>query len=721
MSSVPQRDCLDIEVGIEREGLRVIGDGALAQTPHPPVYGDKLDNPYITVDYAEQQIELISTPALGVRDAYDKILSLARIVQIQCKEDGELLWPSSVPPTGVAEDDIVIARYRDDEAGRRAHAYRVGLAQRYGKLKQLYCGIHYNVSCNEGDDERYLRVVRNFLRYGWFLIYLWGCAPDPDQPFSISVRQGEAGYHNPCEIYPDYTSIASYCASIESAIADGKIAEPKEYYAPIRIKPRDPEHSLASLTADGIRYLEIRVMDVDPFDEAGISREALAFLEKFVSFLSRTPCEGLSEQAQREGDSNRRLVADRGLDPDLMLRIDGVEVALRDEVQRMYEALGLDTDTQPRAIKVHEAIAEHGFSGAMLALAHQHQQTASANRWLLTGFEDWELSTQILIKEAKKRGLFVEPLDEADNLIRITRDWHDAPKRVEHVMQATRTGADRYITPLLMNNKTVSKRILNEAGIPTPQGGELTQETFEAVIERWVGLPCVIKPRSTNFGVGVTMFPDGATQTELAEAARAALTHDEIALIETYLPGTEYRFLVIDGQVLAVLNRMPANVVGDGQATITQLVATKNTHPFRAKGYTMPLCEIKIDEAVREYIGRKGYTPESVPAAGEMVFLRPNSNISTGGDSIDVTDQTHPALKQLAVDAAAAFGAVFCGVDIITCDLTDHDAPHGVIEVNWNPAIHVHCFPESGTERAIAPAVLKAIGLIDAVDFSARE
>ena len=701
-----------IEVGIEREGLRVTPQGRLAKTPHPAVYGDKLDNPSITVDYAEQQIETISIPATGTQEVYDRALALARIVQMQCAADGELFWPSSIPPENIREDDIEIARYGDDEKGRQAYQYRQYLARQYSKKRQLFCGVHYNISIQGADNEVYLRMARNFIRYGWFLIYAFGAAPDLTSPFSISLRQGEEGYHNAVELFADYSSVEAYCASVERFIAQGDLCAPKEFYAPIRLKSVDAEHPLDSLRKQGIRYLEIRTFDIDPFDEAGISKETLTTLEKFVSFLARSEDASCDETAQREGAYNRRLVADRGLNPDACLRIEGREVPLSTQLARMGDLLDLPRPIVPRAKQIRDACMSDGFHQAMLKQAKSHQQHAYETRWTLAGFEDWELSTQILIKEALRRGLSVEALDKEDNLVRITRRWATLPTRSEYVMQATRTGADSYITPLLMNNKAVAKRILTEHGIPTPEGEQCTDADCSQVLERWVGRPAVIKPRSTNFGIGVTIFSVGTTQEQLREAASGAFAHDHTILVETYLPGTEYRFLVIGGAVVGVLQRKPANVVGDGVSTIEALIARKNEHPYRTQGYRTPLIAIKPDDAVREFIARRGYTLQSVPDADECVLLRPNSNISTGGDSIDVTDQIHPYFKELAIRSADAFGATFCGVDLIIEDRDDPVSSHGVIEVNWNPAIHIHTFPAYGKEHSIAPAVLRAIGLI---------
>lgn len=315
-----------------------------------------------------------------------------------------------------------------------------------------------------------------------------------------------------------------------------------------------------------------------------------------------------------------------------------------------------------------------------------------------------ELSTQILIKEAQERGYEVDILDVRDNFIRLRKANH-----IEYVKQATRTSLDNYIAPLIMENKEVTKIILTEHGINVPQGVAI-QSIDEALLyyEQFNGQDIVIKPRSTNFGIGITMLKAMASKKVFIDALRFAFEHDAVVLIETFIPGREYRFLVIGDETVAVLYREPANVVGDGHSTIRQLVAEKNRDPLRGEGYVKPLEKIKIGEVEQDYLLTQSLTPESIVEEGRTVYLRNNSNISTGGDSIDTTDEIPEFYKQIAVQAAQAVGARMCGADIIINNLNTVPTKdsYSVIELNFNPALHIHNYPFHGINRRVEKKVL---------------
>lgn len=320
----------------------------------------------------------------------------------------------------------------------------------------------------------------------------------------------------------------------------------------------------------------------------------------------------------------------------------------------------------------------------------------------LKGYEDMELSTQILMREAREAGMTVTVLDRDENFIKIEKD-----ERREYVKQATKTSRDRYITPLLMENKAISKMMMAEAGIPVPQGIELRAgDDRQPVLDAWTGRKMVVKPKSTNYGLGITVFDHPVGREALAAAMDLALGYDDHILLETYIPGREFRFLVLEGETIAVLHRRGANVVGDGKSTIRELVAAKNADPRRGDGHEKPLNKILFDTATMNFLTDQGLTPEDVPAVDERVFLRGNSNISTGGDSIDFTDVMPGSFKALAAQAADVFSAFICGVDLIIEDYADPQSPHAVIEVNFNPHLAMQCYPYEGKERRLGKLVL---------------
>jgi glutamate--cysteine ligase len=324
-------------------------------------------------------------------------------------------------------------------------------------------------------------------------------------------------------------------------------------------------------------------------------------------------------------------------------------------------------------------------------------------------YDGMELSTRLLIAEALRRGATVEVLDRSDNFVRLAQGAN-----VQLVKQATRTSADTYIAALAMENKQVTKAELARAGLRVPAGR--LHDSLTAALADWTrvrGRATVVKPRSTNFGEGVAILGATATEAEFAAAVRTAFALDAAVLVEDFVGGREFRFLVIGGRTRAVLHRVPANVVGDGRRTIRDLVAEKNRHPFRGEGYVKPLERIVLGEIEVAFLAAAVLSPDSVPAAGRTVFLRKNSNISTGGDSIDWTDTMPAVYHRIAERATAALGAQISGVDMIVPDPGDarDGADYSIIELNFNPALHIHDYPETGKNRQVESHVLDLIGI----------
>jgi len=329
--------------------------------------------------------------------------------------------------------------------------------------------------------------------------------------------------------------------------------------------------------------------------------------------------------------------------------------------------------------------------------------------WSTPGYESLELSTQLVIGEALNRGHEVEVLDAGSNFVRIRGNG-----KTEAVMQATRTSADPYISALIMENKKVTKLLLGEAGIRVPDGSDYaSMETAEAGFARWKNLGIVVKPNSTNFGIAVTILHPPFTQGSYKDALIEAFRHDGTVLVEELVPGREFRFLVIDGIVRAVLHRVPANVVGDGTSSIAALIKRKNDDPRRGSGYKSPMDKLRAGDEEKAMLRSRGMDLHSIPGAGITVFLRKNSNISTGGDGIDFTDSVHEGYKAIASAAAAAVGARICGIDMMISDVDAAPAAagYGIIECNFNPALHIHDFPFNGKNRRVETHVLDLLGL----------
>lgn len=754
------KEILSGNFGIERETLRVDENGYLANTDHPKEFGDKAHNPYITTDFSESQIEVI-TPALSdIKETYNFTRSLYDIVAMEIGD--EYLWPQSMPCIIPDDKDIPVAKFANHS--KEAQEYREKLLLKYGGKKQLISGIHYNFSFDETIIERlyedsdnnisykefknsiYLKIARNYLRYRWLIVYLLGASPIVHESFidickcplnkiknneysslgAISHRNGKCGYKNKVDLFPSYNSVDEHLESINAYIKDELIESHKELYSQIRLKPSDTKNFKESLLNDGIKYLEYRTIDINPFEKGGISLDDLRFLQVFNIYLL-TKEESNFKNWQEESLENQQLIAVHGIN-DIELKKDGKSIGRIDfgleilnEVMSVNNELNLGFEdiinnmidkvkdsTLTYSYKITERIKEEGYINTFLNLARMYKESAHKNRFKLEGYEDLELSTQILMKESIKRGITVNIVDRSENFISLKNK-----EKIEYVKQATKTSKDTYVSVLIMENKTVTKKVLAEKGVKVPRGEEFNSiEDAKIKAHNYINKPVVIKPKSTNFGIGINIFPDGANLEDIIHAFEIAFKNDNTVLIEEFIKGKEYRFLVINNEVVGILHRVPANVIGDGEKTITELVEVKNQDPLRGKGYVTPLEKIRLEENAELFLKQQGKNFDYIPKKDEIIYLRENSNISTGGDSVDYTDDIPQKFKDIAVNAAKAAGAKICGVDMMLEDYRDENTNYAIIELNFNPAIHIHSYPYKGKERKIATHVLKLLELI---------
>ena len=280
-------------------------------------------------------------------------------------------------------------------------------------------------------------------------------------------------------------------------------------------------------------------------------------------------------------------------------------------------------------------------------------------------------------------------------------------------MQASKTSLDSYVSVLMMENKVGTKKVLERAGISVPGGYEYTSpEAGMADYRMYAGKPVVIKPKSTNFGLGITILKHNYDETDFKAALQIAFEHDNTVLIEKFIPGREFRIFIINDEVVGILHRVPANVTGDGVLNIGQLIDRKNEDPLRGKGYRTPLEKIRKGREEEMFLKQQGMDFNTVPKEGEVVYLRENSNISTGGDSIDFTDDIDDSYKAIAVEAAKALNVKITGLDMMIQDIHAPATPdnYAIIEMNFNPAIHIHCYPFKGKNRHLNHKMIRALG-----------
>ncbi|TDV52615.1 glutamate-cysteine ligase [Pseudomonas graminis] len=386
--------------GIERECLRVTGEGRLAQTPHPEALGAALTNEQITTDYSESLLEFI-TPALA--NPADTLESLDKIHRFAYSKLGsEYIWSPSMPCPLPAEADIPIAYYGTSNIGKLKYVYRQGLALRYGKAMQCIAGIHYNFSLPEaiwpvlkqdakfeGDDrdfqsESYIGLIRNFRRYSWLLMYLFGASPALDAsflrgrshqleqfdaetlylPYATSLRMSDLGYQSnaQADLTPCYNDLLTYTDSLRRAVAtpyapyveigthkDGEWIQlntnvlqiENEYYSTIRPKrvTYSGERPIQALVARGVQYVEVRCLDINPFLPVGIDLQQSRFIDAFILYCALHDSPQLANNECGNASTNFLTVVKEGRRPGLQLNRNDTTIDLKVWANEMLDTI----------------------------------------------------------------------------------------------------------------------------------------------------------------------------------------------------------------------------------------------------------------------------------------------------------------------------------------------------------------------------------------------
>ena len=814
--------------GLERECVRMDCKGMISQNPHPETLGSALKNPLITTDFSEAQLELISPPRSTEGSTAEYLKNVH--IFLAKRLDKEFFWPFSMPCILPSDaDKIPLANYGNSFEGKRKTKYRLGLSYRYGRKMQTVSGTHYNFSFSESFwkflhnkiapksnlqdfiSEKYLHIVRNFLRYSWVNTYLFGAAPVLDESYlahkpilgfrkpkylkkmdshtyygeyACSFRMSELGYYSKVQAQHavSFNSIEEYISDLTKAIST---PEPKyksfpglstnilqseaEHYS--RIRPKQvlrtlpgalakKETPLEALKARGILYVEARAIDINPYSPIGLDIDQLEFLHVFLVYclFKSSPKIECCEHGAITGNQNKISIYGRkpGLTlvkdcKDIDMKVWGKEII--EEMMPIAELLNgnskdgnhknsllaqLEKLDKPyltpsarivsKLVKHKQSFAEYGLelakshcqyfrkqkltkelekefeAMAEISLEAQKKQEMIDDTYT-EGFEDMEFSTQILAKEAMNRNIKVEIFDRKENFLKLSEGKH-----IEYVKQATKTAKDSYITFLIMENKNVTNQILRAGGLRIPEGEAfITAEAAISAYPKFEKIKSVIKPTTTNHGIAVS-FAEPGDKKSYVKAVNEAFKFGETILVEEFLEGEEYRLLVVNDKVCSIVKRIPANVVGDGDHTIKELIDIKNDDPKYYKYFNT--YTIKSGPVESGHLKSQGLNFQNIPKKGERIFLRSNSNVGTGGDPIECLNLVHDSYKRLAEEAAKIAKAKICGVDMM---IKNPKSPatkdnYGIIEINYNPAIQMHHFPVEGKGVNVAKLVLDLLG-----------
>jgi glutamate--cysteine ligase len=386
--------------GVERESLRVSPDGNIARTRHPEALGAPLTNEHITTDFSEALIELVTPPFGETWELLQYLCDIHQFVYRHLRD--ELLWATSMPCALTGDASIPLAQFGSSNVGQMKTIYRHGLGVRYGRIMQAISGVHFNYSFSEKlwgvlegvnqsaqtrqdfVSEQYFGVLRNYRRYGWLVLYLFGTSPavsnsffagresslprlDADtvyEPYGTSLRMSDIGYRNKNQstLSVSVNSLAEYVRDLSRAIGTPYAPYEKigvkvkgvyqqlnanilqienEYYSFIRPKriARSGERPTKALHRAGVEYVEVRALDVSAFDPVGVNQNKLRFLEAFLALCLLRESAPISAGEQLGLDANHLLVARRGREPNLMLRREGRDFSMTEWARELLDSM----------------------------------------------------------------------------------------------------------------------------------------------------------------------------------------------------------------------------------------------------------------------------------------------------------------------------------------------------------------------------------------------
>ena len=414
-----------IQRGYERECLRVDASGKLALTPHPALLGSKLTHPWITTDYSEALLEFITPPSSDPAFPLQFLREIHRFSAAQLKD--EVMWAGSMPCMLGEDTDIPLANYGTSNSAKMKVVYREGLGLRYGRHMQTIAGAHYNwslpqafweslhtcckskLSLQDFISERYFGLIRNFLRYGWLIPYLFGASPAVSEsflqgrksdlqelapgtlygPYATSLRMSDLGYQNNAQdkLHINFNSVTEYSQALEAAIrtpdpfyeemgvkskVDGHwqqlsanlLQVENEFYAGIRPKRigQHGERPAKALQTYGVEYVEVRLFDLNPMVDIGITPEQSTFADVLLMMCLFRDSPPISAREQAENDENKRRIVNRGRQPDLHLLVHNREQPFRPMAHELFD------DMAPFAEMLDSAYGGEHYANTMATL-----------------------------------------------------------------------------------------------------------------------------------------------------------------------------------------------------------------------------------------------------------------------------------------------------------------------------------------------------------------
>lgn len=627
-----------------------------------------------TLDFCDHQIELVSDVCSSIEELH---YFMNKLANQKYPRDG-IIWPISPNPC--------FSNFTQNSPNLHDKPYHHYLVDKYPTEMLLTSGIHFNVS---GFNSSLIDMCQKIYTFAPIILPFFSFSPKKDTMILSSRNTNEFGYYNEQNFNLDFTSLDTYNQCITDLISNGNLKEKRELYSRIRIKNNE--------------YLELRFIDLNPKYLIGISYEQLKLLETFLIYLDSI---SINNFDFKDCVENFDQVAMNGRNLEIELTIDGKTTTLYNHIMSLLEAM---VKINPQIIEPFISDFEENrcdFQQVIYKFVNIGENICDLGKYYAHFYKTFtplfpeskmELSSKIVRQEAINEGCNLEILSDYDNVMSINNHL---------VVQATKTNLDHYADIMMLDNKVMTKLILAKNNIVVPSGIAIS-DIKELDTQSFIGKKIVVKPQDTNFGTGISILEDNWNYDQLLHAINYAFKFGDRVIVEEFISGKEFRFLVVDGKCISVIHRDACNVVGDGIHSIKELIDVKNNNPLRGYHYQKPLEKIKIDVEMEIILSEQNLKLSSILSKDQKVYLRKNSNVSTGGDTYEVSDYIPQYFKDIACQATKAMNVKICGVDMIIPNIYVQD--YAIIEANYNPAIHMHAYPLYGIGRNPAKNIIRLL------------
>ncbi len=720
-------------MGLEVTMQRVDGSGKLSTQPMPNALAKTRQNHQIHNDFAQTQLKLV-TPATADVDALMAYLAGLNTTARRALAEDDYLWPLSSNPV-LPEKLTEIPLADNDAVGFKR---RQALAKKYDVRRLMTTGTHVNLSFDEQLFTRlysetfhqqfdsyvdfrnavYLKVAQGYVRMNWLIQYLFGATPTLDVTDQATKRQRSSVHHSAnrySQVKGDYTSIDRYVAKLQSDVRKKDLLSVSDFDGPVRFRSTG---QLNTLARQGVYYLEFRGLDLNPTSPIGVDQNAVEFLRLLASYFVMMPALPTAMVAQVNEQADQLVDQVTGENPTTASAQAVPATQVLDALRHFVTKNGLPNSDAVLLDHLKERVANPKLTlSAQVAVqkdplawanqrARDYQAAATDRPFELPGFTDLDLSSQLLTEQALARGIQVSVVDKKANILRLTQQ-----ERAQLVVSGSGTDLNPQALTTVLTHKVAAKQIMAEHGAQVP--ASQTYHSANQLIDdydRFVSEGGIVL-KATDQDHKVVAFRIMPKRELFEQVVRQLFEQTQTVMAEELVVASSYRFLVIGGRVKAIVERIPANIVGDGRSTVQTLLDRKNARPLRGTAFTYPQSAVKLGTVERYRLDSYHLDLDSVVGRGTQILLREDATFGNGSDVLDATTDMHASYVQAVEKLVADLHLNVAGVDVMIPNLyaeltPEHPEMAVYLGIHAAPFLYPHLFPMFGNRQPVAGQLL---------------